>query len=154
MSARPRLALSLIVFACLVALPATFAHAKGHPGGSTGGGGAGIQLTPEAVVPGPGEMGALASAVISVNHGEVCFAITVSGLADKITEIALYQAPVGQAGPKVLRLTPSPIGLFQLKDCVPADASLVRSIQRDPSAYYVQISTQAYSNGALRGQLQ
>jgi hypothetical protein len=142
-----------VLFACLIALPASFAHAKGRPGGGGGGGGAGVALTSEAVVPGPGEMGASGNAVISVGHGTVCFTITVDGLSDKITEIALYKAPAGQAGPKVLRLTPSPIGLYQLNDCVPADAALVRDITRNASAYYVQINTQLHSNGALRGQL-
>jgi hypothetical protein len=74
-------------------------------------------------------------------------------LSGFIQEIALYQAPAGQSGPEVLRLTPSPIGIYQIQACAPCDATLGRAIARNPSAYYIQIRTSLYPNGALRAQL-
>jgi len=147
-----RSALFLCCAAVLVTCSILPAQAKGRPSG--GGGGAGLVLTSEAVVPGPGEIGASATAVVSVGHGEVCYAVTLGSLSGVIEEIAIYQAPAGQSGPEVLRLTPSPIGIYQLKSCAPCDATLGRAIARDPSAYYIQIRTSLYPGGALRAQLQ
>jgi hypothetical protein len=146
-----RSALFLLGSVTLLASSMQPALARGHGGGP---GGSGIALTSEAVVPGPGEIGASASAVVSVGHGEVCYTVTIGSLSGTIQEIALYQGAAGQAGPEVLRLTPSPIGIYQLKACAPCDAALARAIGRNPSAYYIQIRTSLYPGGALRGQLQ
>jgi len=144
---------SILFLSCSVVLLACSlvpAQAKGRSGG---GGGASLVLTSEAVVPGPGEVGASATAVVNVSHGEVCFAVTLGSLSGFIQEIALYQAPAGQSGPEVLRLTPTPIGIYQIKGCAACDATLGREIARNPSAYYIQIRTGLYPGGALRAQL-
>src|SRR3712207_2379557 len=40
------------------------------------------------------------------------------------------------------------------KDCVKADAALLKEINADPSGFYVNIHTGMYPTGAIRGQLQ
>src|SRR5262249_30842876 len=83
----------------------------------------------------------------------VNYVVTIATLNDPITEIALYQGGVGQVGSKVLRLTPSPIGIYQLQASAPCSSTLCRDISRNPSGYFVLVSTQHYPGGALRGQL-
>ena len=115
--------------------------------------GQGIQITPEQVVPGPGMMGASATGIISVSRGGVNYVVTIATLNDPITEIALYQGAPGQVGTKVLRLTPSPIGIYQMQATAPCSDALCRDLSRNAANYYVQITTQRYPGGALRGQL-
>lgn len=112
-----------------------------------------LQLTPEAVVPGPGEAGVSASATVKTGRGQICFSMTVGPLTSFIRTIAIYQGEAGQVGPMVARLSPSPIGINQLNGCVPADTELCRNIARYPGSYFIQINTDNYPGGALRAQL-
>lgn len=112
-----------------------------------------LQLTPEAVWPGPGEAGASATAKVSAGRNEICFSITVGSLSGYIRTIAIYQAEAGQVGPMVVRLSPSPIGINQLNGCIPADGALCRDIGRYPGSYFIQINTDTYPGGAVRAQL-
>jgi len=141
-----------LFLACSVALVAAHAHTS-FAGGKPSHGGQGIQLTSDAVVPGPGDPSMDGTAIVNVGHGEVCYVVTIATVASPITEIALYQGAAGQVGTKVLRLTPSPIGIYQMQACAPCSDGLCRDISRNPSNYYIQVTTQTYSNGAVRGQL-
>lgn len=141
--------LSLVI---LASAQPTVSEAKGRPSGG-GGGGKGLQLTAVAVVPGPGDVDANAQIAVNVGRSEICFSSVVNNTAGFIQTIAIYQAPSGQAGPMVVRLCPSEIGINQLIGCVPASAELCRAISRTPAGYYIEIRTTAYPDGALRAQL-
>jgi hypothetical protein len=145
-------------FACtaltllLLAHAPSISEAKGRPSGGGGGRGS-VQLTPEAVVPGPGDTGGSAFATVSVGRGEVNFSVSVTTLSGFITTIAIYKGDPGQVGPMVVRLSPSPIGINQLMGHIPVDSELARDLGRTPSSYFIQINTNAYPGGAVRAQL-
>ena len=113
----------------------------------------GLMMTPDAVVPGPGEFGASAMATVKASRDEICFTVDSINITGFIQTIAIYEAPAGQQGAMVVRLSPSPIGINQSRGCVTVSAPLARVIGRNPSAYYIEIRTTNYPNGALRAQL-
>jgi hypothetical protein len=143
-------------FACTALTVLLLAHApavseaKGKP---SGGGRGAVQLTPEAVAPGPGEVGAAATATVTAGRNEISFAVTVTTLSGFIRTIAIYKADAGQVGSMVARLSPSPIGINQLIGRVPASSELCRDLGRNPSSYYIQINTDPFPDGAVRAQL-
>lgn len=112
-----------------------------------------LLLTPEAVVPGPGDSGASGSFKVSYGRDEVCFQTSVQNLSGHITRIAIHRGAVGASGPEVITLTPNSIGIFGLNGCAPADRALVREISRNPAAFYYLVRTNTHPGGALRGQL-
>ena len=150
---RSVLSFFVVLLAC-ASLSFSDSHA-GRPGGGGGGGGKGqILLTPGNVYPGPGEEGAAASTTLSTGRGQVCFYMTIQQLSGYITSIGIYRGGVGEIGPMVVRLCPSPIGVNQLNGCIPVDDSeLLRDISRNPSNYFIQVNTTLYPGGAVRSQL-
>jgi hypothetical protein len=145
------LPLIVLTLACASFVPTdSFA---GKPSG--GGGGKGqIQLVPEQVFPGPGELGDVVSTSLSVRRSSVTFYMTVTQLSGFITSIGIYKGGTGEIGPMVVRLCPSPIGINQLNGTVPvADTALLSDLSRNPSAYFIQVNTNLYPGGAVRAQL-
>jgi hypothetical protein len=139
--------LALVACSMLLVLAAPRTSDAGRP---TRGG---LMMTPDAVVPGPGELGSSAQATVKVSRDEVCFAVDAINLGGFIQTIGIYQAPVGQAGPMVVRLSPSSIGINQSRGCVAVSGPLAKAIGRNPSAYYIEIRSTTCPNGALRAQL-
>jgi len=112
-----------------------------------------LVLTPENVVPGPGEAGASGAFTWSVSRSEFAFQISVQNLNSFIQQIVLRRGTAGTTGPVVIRLSPSPIGIHGLLGYAPADRALLREIQGSPEKFYIEIQTVGYPSGALRGQL-
>jgi hypothetical protein len=110
------------------------------------------RLSGAAEVPGPGDPDGGGRAVITLNQGQgqVCFDLTVSNIASA-TAAHVHIAPVGEAGPVVVTLTPPTNG--PSKGCVSADAALIKEIRQNPENYYVNVHNQDFPNGAVRGQL-
>lgn len=114
-------------------------------------------LTAEAEVPDPGPDGATGSAFITIDDetNEVCFELTIDGIGDQDTVIAahIHEGEEGVAGDVVVPLfTEPPTG--EMTGCVQdVDADIVAAITADPSAFYVNIHTEAFPDGAVRGQL-
>ncbi len=107
------------------------------------------QLLGSNEVPGPGDPDGSGTAVITLRvRGEVCYDLTWANL-DPVIAAHIHAAPAGVSGPVVVPLpvTTSPTG------CVPADKQLVKAIKSDPDLYYVNIHTETYPAGAIRGQL-
>lgn len=92
------------------------------------------------------------TAVISLtpSTGRVCFHLTWSKI-DTPTASHIHQAPKGKAGTVVVPLFSTPPAKHS--GCVSAPKSLVAAIVKHPGAYYVNIHTKRYPNGAIRGQL-
>ena len=109
-------------------------------------------LTGAAEVPGPGDPDGTGTASLTLNHGqgEICFELTVTGIAPA-TAAHIHFAPVGVAGPVVVPLTPPTSG--SSSGCVSADRDLVKAIIQNPENYYVNVHNAQYPAGALRGQL-
>lgn len=107
---------------------------KADAGDPDGNGGASISIDPEA--------------------GKVCFAMVVNNI-DAPVAAHIHQAPAGKNGPVV-------VGLEAPKDGDPGSASgcvdnvdraLLQAIHAHPWAYYVNVHSSTYPEGAIRGQL-
>lgn len=86
---------------------------------------------------------------LNTSTGKICFTLKWSGIG-KPAAAHIHKGKKGVAGPVVVPLfggTPKHTG------CVKASKSLVRSIVKGPAAYYVNLHTQAFPGGAIRGQL-
>ena len=114
-------------------------------------------LTAAEEVPTPGPEGATGSAVITIDDetNEVCFELTIDGIAadDAVIAAHIHEGEAGVAGDVVVPLfTEPPTG--EMTGCVQdVDAALVAAITADPDAYYVNIHTEQFQAGAVRGQL-
>lgn len=137
------LALLVVGLVAVVSSPAQAARPAKTP----------LLLTPDAVVPGPGDAFATGSFKLKFGRNEVCFDVNVTGVTGFIERIAIHRGRDGFAGPEVVLLSPSEIGIQGLMGCRTIDNAVARDIARNPSEYYVVVKTTAYPDGALRGQL-
>jgi hypothetical protein len=123
------------------------------PAGARGRPAPALLLTPQAVVPGPGDPTGAGSFTWKTGKDGFCFQVSIAQLDGYIQTITLHRGAAGVRGTQVLRLSPSPIGINQLLGCIPADRALAREISSAPENFYVQVSTTTHPNGAIRGQL-
>ena len=109
-------------------------------------------LTGAAEAPGPGDPDGSGTATITLNYGqgEVCWELTVSGIAPA-TAAHIHVAPAGVPGPVVVPLSPPTSG--SSSGCTSADRDLIKAIIQNPEQYYVNVHNTEYPAGALRGQL-
>jgi CHRD domain len=63
----------------------------------------------------------------------------------------IHRGPPGTSGPIVVPLSTST--KLHHKGCVHTTASLLAAIAKDPPAYYVNIHSKQYPDGAIRSQL-
>jgi hypothetical protein len=91
-------------------------------------------------------------AVITLNAGtgKVCWTFSNLKGISKVNASHIHKAAKGKAGPVVVPLFS---GALKTKSCVTASKSLIKAIEKSPSAYYVNIHTAKYPPGAIRGQL-
>ena len=85
---------------------------------------------------------------LNTSTGRVCFNLTWSGIGKPVAA-HIHKGKKGVAGPVVIPLFTAP----KHTGCVKASKSLVRSIVKSPAGYYVNVHTQAFPGGAIRGQL-
>ena len=99
-------------------------------------------------VPNQGDPDGMGTATLSINPGlgQVCWTITVSGVAP-VFAAHIHVAPPTAPGPIVVPLNPFTGG------CTSVDRDLALAIIRDPDAYYVNVHNAQFPAGALRGQL-
>ena len=110
-------------------------------------------LTGEAEEP-RGDPVATGTATIRLRRGQgqVCFILAVNNLGVAGVGAHIHRGAVGTAGGIVVGLRATN-ALGGARGCVSARRDVVRDILRNPSAYYVNIHTQAFPAGAVRGQL-
>jgi len=113
-----------------------------------------VTMTGAAERPDPGDLDGIGTASFTFNRGlgEVCFDIEVTGITLPTIGAHIHLAPVTDAGPVVVPLTP-PGASGTSSGCVDADPALVKAISKNPSAYYVNVHTTDFPAGALRAQL-
>jgi hypothetical protein len=142
----------LLLSAALVATGAAAAVAVSAPAAAAGGRPLTADLTGAAEVPGPGDPDGSGTASVRVNPGlgEVCFELSVTGIASA-TAAHIHEAPAGQAGPIVVTLAPPTDGTSS--GCVDVGRALAREIVMDPDEHYVNVHNAEFRAGALRGQL-
>ena len=111
-------------------------------------------LTGAEEAPGPGDSGGSGVALVDIttSSGEICVDVTWSISDGTAAAGHIHEAPAGSAGPVVLPLftTADADGAFQ--GCF-TDATLAADIEATPADYYVNIHSQNFPDGAVRGQL-
>lgn len=150
---RVRLSAFGLVGALLV-LTAAPVSADRLAGSSHGGRPLAAELSGQSEVP-PNGSPATGSAKFTVNHGhgEVCWAISFSGLTSPATAAHIHVGPSGANGPVVIP-TPVPVATSGVAEgCAVVDRSLAKAIKDDPAAYYHNIHTATFPGGEIRGQL-
>jgi hypothetical protein len=100
----------------------------------------------------PGPEGATGTGKFSIDEAAstFCYEVTWNDKTGEPNAGHIHRGKKGLQGPNVIN--------FQLpdkpKDCLKADAALLKEIAADPSGFYVNIHTGMYPTGAIRGQLQ
>ena len=127
------LAVSLLLAATALAAPMGFAAdlADGGEGDADGSGSASISIDTET--------------------GEVCWELSVEGIGDVIAS-HIHVGAEGESGDVVVPLDVD--GFTDTSEgCVDASDADLQAIVDDPAGYYVNIHTQEFTGGAIRGQL-
>ena len=88
-----------------------------------------------------------ASLTIRVGLARLCRTLTVSGL----TNVTAAHIHLVSTGAVVVPLTTPTTGTSS--GCATVERTLLRQIVRNPSAYYVNVHTQTFSNGQVQGTL-
>jgi hypothetical protein len=92
------------------------------------------------------------SGIISGN--KLCYGITVAGIDDPVAA-HIHKGRPNQAGAVVLPLTaPSDGDPGTSSECTDINAELAAAILKNPRKYYVNVHTEPFPGGAVRGQLQ
>ena len=95
---------------------------------------------------------------VEFRNGQACYRMSVSGLGAKPVAAHIHKAPAGTNGNIVIDLK---IGANTFKGtsprvaskCVPAAASVVSAIRKNPAGWYANVHTPKNPGGAARGQL-
>ena len=106
-------------------------------------------------IPGPGDPDGRGRAKIAVfpARERLCFAIKVARIILPAAAAHVHEGPKDVAGPVVVTLIP-PDSEGVSAGCVEVtDTRLLRRIRRDPGAFYVNVHTSDFADGAVRGQL-
>ena len=105
-----------------------------------------------ATVPEPGAPAAAGQARLTVDPdtGQVCWELTVSGVADP-TAAHLHTGPRGAVGPVTVGLTTAAGG--PSSGCAPVPPELAASVVANPAGFYVDVHADDFPAGAVRGQL-
>jgi hypothetical protein len=126
------------------------AYGQGRPLATT--------LTGAAEVPGPGDPDASGTAFITLNQGqgEVCFDLSWAGIDGTVTAAHIHIGPATEAGPVVVGLFTDVAlsGTDTASGCVSGvSEELIKAIRQNPENYYVNIHSDVFPAGAIRGQL-
>ncbi|HEY7536414.1 MAG TPA: CHRD domain-containing protein [Gaiellaceae bacterium] len=130
-----------VVLVTLLLVPAT-ALGAAHKGRSLHASLRGASEVPK------GDPNGSGTAEVKINGTQVCWELTTARIGTP-TAAHIHKAPPGKAGPVVVAFGTA----YSHKGCATASAAVASAIQRNPSAYYVNVHNAAYSGGAVRGQL-
>jgi hypothetical protein len=128
--------------------PSTITVAK--PPGATGVKTTVLATLTSAKVSGGGSPGSAGTAVVELKPGAgtACWRLSVKGL-DKPISAHVHEAPAGALGPVTI-----PLGdRFAAKGCVLVPRRSLVAVAEAPGDYYVDVHTEKYLDGAIRGQL-
>jgi len=102
--------------------------------------------------PGPGDLNARGHARVTVNLNsrQVCTRLTETGIP-RPTAAHIHSGRAGTAGPPVVTLR-TPTG-GSSNGCTKVTRALARDILDHPRAFYVNIHSKRFPDGAIRGQL-
>ena len=106
-------------------------------------------------VPGPGDADGTGTATITITPSlnQVCWSISVSGIALPATAAHIHKGRAGVSGDVVVTLS-APDATGKANGCASGlSAALIEAILDGPAGYYVNVHTSDFPNGAVRGQL-
>lgn len=111
-------------------------------------------LTGAAEVPSRGDPDGTGTATVNIDasKGEVCYEVAVQKL-DRPVGMHIHEAEAGRSGPVVVPLTTPTATDTTTTGCTNADRSLLGRIVAQPRDFYVNVHTDTYPQGAVRGQL-
>jgi hypothetical protein len=111
-------------------------------------------LTGAEEVPDPGDPDGIGTANVTFKSdtGEVCWDIKVSNLTLPSLGSHIHEGAKGVAGPIVVPFSP-PDANGVASGCTKPDAALVARIMQTPENFYVNVHTNDFKAGAIRGQL-
>lgn len=120
-----------------------------------------IYLDWNAVVPaGSGDPNMFGDGTVSVNAGQaqICYNLRVfvypgDGSNWPPTSTGIYQAAAGSNGPLVVDLHPDFSSGATASGCVDISSTLAHNIQKNPSSYYILVTSINRPDGAARAQL-
>lgn len=109
-------------------------------------------LSGEAEVPGPGDGDGTGTAELEIDLGrkEICYELTVENV-DSVTAAHIHAGQGGQAGDVVVTLVAPVDGSSD--GCVPTEAGFEQLLAEAPEDYYINVHSEEYPDGAVRGQL-
>lgn len=87
------------------------------------------------------------------SYGRVCWQMSAVRSREAVASGAMYQAPRGLEGPRVIVLESSPGASWREQACALVYSSLMLEIARHPAGFYIQLDTARHPAGAVRGQL-
>jgi hypothetical protein len=103
-------------------------------------------------VPGAADTDGWGRARIGIHHAthELCTDLEVRSIG-RVTLVEIYRGGPGAAGEPVSRIErPDDDDSW---DCKQVGEALAQEIESNPSAFYVEVRTEEFPNGAIRGQL-
>jgi hypothetical protein len=92
----------------------------------------------------PDGMG-IGAITVNIGQGIICYDVSAMNIGT-VTGVHIHEAPVGVDGPVV-------VGLSFGSGCVTVERDLAKDILKNPSDYYINVHTEAFPAGAIRGQL-
>lgn len=100
----------------------------------------------------PGDLDGAGTATISTNDAinQVCTHLEVRNIG-AVTAAHIHRGVAGVNGPPVITLDPPDDD--DSDDCDTVDNVLLDDLRRNPGAYYVNVHTAEFPNGAIRGQI-
>jgi|SRR5687767_13945435 hypothetical protein len=109
------------------------------------------EVTP-AGVPNQGDLDGEGTAHLTLNQGqgEICYELTVSGIAPA-GAAHIHVGASTTTGPIVVHFA-APTNGFS-SGCTSVDPELIKAIRQNPENYYVNVHNAEFPGGALRGQL-
>ncbi len=112
------------------------------------------QLTGAAEVPGPGDPDGTGTATVNldVTEGELCYEVAVQKI-DRPVGMHIHEGETGKSGGIVVPLTTPTASDTTTKGCATVDAALVGRLTATPGNFYVNVHSESYPQGAVRGQL-
>jgi hypothetical protein len=92
-----------------------------------------------------------ASVRVDLAKQQLCYDIQVNNIGPA-TMAHIHKAPPGKAGPVAVPLQ-APAANGKVSACAKADPAVLKDIEQNPGAYYVNVHTAKHPAGAVRGQL-
>jgi hypothetical protein len=111
-------------------------------------------LTGAAEVPAAGDPDGTGTATVNIDvtKREVCYEVAVQKL-DPPVAMHIHEGERGKSGGIVVPMTTPTASDTTTTGCTNVDATLIGRIAANPDNFYVNVHTQPYPQGAVRGQL-